>query len=184
MSGEINWGEPIEVVSDSGRICEALLKRSSSAGGRKVFWETTQSAYAHSFFDNGLPHPGLSSWEVRNAPQSNSKPHLAPSGGEVGPEVVLTAEQASVLRKTLAGIGACVGTTLGHQTVFVPAHLVAEAREALSLLPEPVDADERQAINVLAECGWIDSDDNYDAAKELALAGIQRGRSLEKGEAS
>jgi len=116
------------------------------------------------------------------------RPATAPRPSEVGQEVVLTAEQAEMLRKTLAGIGACVGTTIGRQTVFVPAHLVSDARQALALLPEPVDADLVEARKMAADIGipgflWSQIGRGMCDGNPLViglLAGIQRGRALEK----
>lgn len=112
-------------------------------------------------------------------------------------EVVLTAEQAEMLRKTLAGIGACVGTTIGHQTVFVPARLVSEARQALALLPEPVDGDLVEARKILSDA-YEAGGQLYLAARQTVMAGnaddeprlqavllgIRRGRALERGGAA
>lgn len=82
------------------------------------------------------------------------------SGGGV---ITLTADQAAMLRKVLAAIGGCVGTTIGHQTFFVPAQVVQDARDALALLPKPVDGDLVECRKVLAE--------RYPDSAQLILAG-------------
>jgi hypothetical protein len=53
----------------------------------------------------------------------------------------------------------------------------AEARAIVAEL-EPVDHNE--AVKVLAICGWVDDDASYDAAKDVAMEALKRGRELQK----
>lgn len=89
--------------------------------------------------------------------------------------VTLTADQVAMLRKVLAAIGGCVGTTIGHQTFFVPAQVVQDARDALALLPEPVDADREEAKKIAAE--WYSEEAPHI---DPLTAAIRRGRALER----
>lgn len=113
--------------------------------------------------------------------------------------VTLTADQAAMLRNVLAAIGGCVGTVIGHQTFFVPAQVVQDARDALALLPEPVDGDlveaREMAIDLMSKT--VIANGNPQAAPEIVriregkgdtnsyvvacLAAIRRGRALERG---
>jgi len=90
MNSMIDWNDKLLVVSDSGRECEAVVKPGSVEGNRRIFWETTTSAYSHSFFDNGMPHPGISCWEVRN---------VAPKEVEWGPEIKVEGKRPEWLRE-------------------------------------------------------------------------------------
>lgn len=105
--------------------------------------------------------------------------------------VTLTADQAVMLREVLTAIGGCVGTTIGHETFFIPAQVVQDARDALALLPEPVDADLVEARECVAAV--YEAASRHDLAKitrnggqdkrlrvQSALAAIRRGRALER----
>lgn len=87
--------------------------------------------------------------------------------------VTLTADQVAMLRNVLAAIVGCVGSTIGHVTVFVPSHLVQAARDALALLPEPVDADREEAKKIAAE--WYSEEAPHI---DPLTAALKRGREL------
>jgi len=174
----IRWDEPIEAVHEDGIIIPVEGIHN---------WPNTEWPHAgvadreHIYMrDDGrcsrATWGDMTGWRIRNVAQAPETGSTAPSPSEVGPEVVLTAEQAEMLRKTLAGIGACVGTTIGHHTVFVPARLICEAREALALLPEPVDADEAEVQFILHRWEENELETTEDAVREA----LKRGRALEK----
>lgn len=91
--------------------------------------------------------------------------------------ITLTKDEADMLRKLLTAIGGCVGRTLGHLTVFVPADLVEEARKAVALL-EPVDGDLLAMREDAKAAGWHDVRVEQFEAGLLDLWKRARGRAL------
>lgn len=126
-------------------------------------------------------------WEMRAvmAALSVAQPEVPTPSPELTARMVeIPADQAELLWRVLTSIGACVGTTLGHATVFVPAELVDEAREAATMFPEPVDPDLIEARRCAADwCAGMEDIIISGASDKsgyvtVALAAIKRGRAL------
>ena len=95
--------------------------------------------------------------------------------------VTLTADQVAMLRNVLAAIGGCVGTVIGHQTFFVPAQVVQDARDALALLPEPVDADLVEARSIIADAFRdYSGDEGDDSARMVEEGKMDDGGSVKR----
>lgn len=123
MSSEINWSAPIEAVHEDGRVVSVLVRNDR----RDDFVLVNLPGEFLTYFDRitGLARYPECGWTIRNAAQVPETAPTAPSGGEVGPEVV---ERMIALVRAVSGHG---GTMVN----------LSEARAIVALLPEPVDAD-------------------------------------------
>lgn len=71
--------------------------------------------------------------------------------------VTLTADQAALLRKVLAAISGfgnnpvITGNLTSNTHRLIPMHLIQEARDAVTMLPEPVDPDVAFAREIIAD---------------------------------
>lgn len=173
MSGEINWREPIEAVTAQGTAVVAHVI-GAHANGWLVFIAGWTCAVV-AFLDGTIIN---SQWRIRNVAQAPETGPTAPSGGEVGSEVV---ERALELVRDL----------VSADRFYIDA-LAKRAAEIVALLPEPVDADLVEARKLAASLIEHHSPvmaaqiaaghgDDYAPLKHV-LAGLKAGRSLEKGE--
>lgn len=85
--------------------------------------------------------------------------------------ITLTADQAAMLRKVLAAIGGCGSVNHIHGHAYAPPQLIQEARDALALLPEPVDADLVEARSIIADAFRDYSGDESDDSARLVEEG-------------
>lgn len=100
--------------------------------------------------------------------------------------VTLTADQAAMLRKMLDAIGRSGAIDYVHGQACIPSHLIQEARDAVALLPEPVDADLVEARRIAAaRCSdpldrirFLNGENDDGVAVPAILAGLKRGREL------
>lgn len=101
---------------------------------------------------------------------------LANRPTDVGPEVVctLTDDQTAILRSTL--------TSIANSRFSI--HCIA-AKNALALLPEPVDADEAEAARIIRDL-ILCNDDHITQArvKHLLIRAVKAGRALASGDRS
>lgn len=173
----IDWSREIEIVSDSGRVCSAVLKPGSTEGLREVYWHTPSSAYCHRFFDNGMPYPGLSCWEVRNALIGGYTYTVRPED-----EAALLASDP-LSRPTPDERAVALAKRFAQDDVPVDEYLAlkAEARAILAALEPDIELEEARKIAK----DWLIYDDantlqaNEPSMKAI-LKAIRRGRQLEK----
>ncbi len=186
MSGEINWGEPIEAYHTDGRVVAAfLVKHDHDDPDLPALVAIHGLTDTHWVGQSGRVR--RLDWTIRNVAQAPETGSTAPSGGEVGPEVgVWVTSDVNVRMEAL-----CRSMTHGlTETGGVYPSLSSmdhyhEARAIVALLPEPVDADEAEAAKIAQ--GMIYGNDDsvsHDRIVRLLKDAIKRGRALEKGEAA
>lgn len=88
MNGEINWSQPIEAVSGTGGAVYPAI------------WDQGNSRRYVTFNGNRLLCDDIGNtgygWRIRNVATPPADARTAPSGGEVGPEVVPMVEGMTV----------------------------------------------------------------------------------------
>ena len=191
MSEGITWGPEIAV---NGKRPEWLADDDRMQCLPSPDWKVGAD-WVHPLDDNHawacLTHIRLPADHPHYAAQ---EPRTAPSGGEVGSEVVdalrgALTRSVTALNDWLATYAddLCdpehVATARARIAEFGTLAYIAEVqqqnRAALALLPEPVDADRVEAVDLLDSFG-----EAFPDAVSLATAAIKRGRALEKGEAA
>lgn len=196
MSG-VDWSAPIEAVHEDGRVSRGVMFEgyAKSHPEAAMCWMPTE--FRTYFGRDGEPIYPECGWRIRNVLQpaadakgidSTDTLPTAPSGGEVGPEVV--ERMIALVRRLSASLdkGSTVFPSLSSMEHY------AEARAIVALLPEPVDADlveaRRIAVEQLTAPGQSEvflgliadgTNDHYSEVR-IALAAIKRGRALAAGD--
>lgn len=170
MNGEINWSQPIEAVHEDGRVV-AVCRCDSPEGAYHISPSLPGGWFA--FGSDGAHLAHNAGWRIRNVATPPADARTAPNGGEVGPEVV---ERMIALVREVARMPKGYS---GYASIRNAAG--DEARAIVALLPEPVDADEQYARDLIREQGWLGVGEIGGQAVLRMIATAHRaGRVLEK----
>lgn len=182
MSGEINWSAPIEAVHEDGRVVGAVVE-DNAVPPDDMTWGVRRNDRRYMHVENdGTPYSRMNDfkgWRIRNVAKAAETGPTAPSGGEVGPEVV---ERMIAFLRRLDG----------WDGSYALASDMTEARAIVALLPKPVDADlvaARRAVSEMKLFQHVAHQILAGAWDELGIIGATRDairstRALEKGEAA
>ena len=162
----IDWNKPIEAVHEDGRVVSVTLMRH----GQGPWYDVTPSLGAHwSFQPEGHHSDPLCKWRIRNVAST-------------------TPERDPALWDRMEALVREMASQRGPEPRFIE-----RARAIVAALPKPVDPDLIEARSIVAnakphvaEYSGQDilaglEDDCF--AMLVALAGIRRGRALQRGEA-
>ncbi len=197
----VDWSAPIEAVHEDGRVVPMIFGHFDRSGDPVTTDSPAPQSNVH-WKKDGQDWCVRSGWRIRNVAQPAHKPRTAPSGGEVGPEVVDVHDLREARRKDALlwdrMESLCRSMTHGlTETGGVYPSLSSmdhyhEARAIVALLPEEVDTDLIEAreavICAMPDQGslWADAvrAGQMDDGNMVRIALIARRRSLEKGEAA
>lgn len=170
--GPVDWSHPIEAWNPiTGKTVPMQLE--GGRGGSRYTQDCPDPSTSNtSWREDGANRCVGSPWRIRNVAQPAADAPTAPSGGEVGPEVV---ERCIALVRAAAE-----RERTGYNWTF-PQEWHAEARAIVALLPEPVDGDLVEARKI---CERINPEMHAVSGdlEEVALAAIKRGRALAAGD--
>lgn len=188
MTSDITWGPEIRV--DGVRpewlgigLCKAFVDDDNIFAGWTEDYEDrleTDPAGWKWVKEDGSPRITIIRLPADHPHYATLSHPTAPSGVEVGPEVVAKVREA--IRQALQ----CTPTINPYRGVieYDCGDPWAILRETLALLPEPVDPDAEVAVKILADKGLAESDPAYDAAYDAVLDALSCGRALAAGDRS
>lgn len=198
---KVDWGKPIEAVHEDGRVVAVALYEAECQPDEEGDYEIyppreVPTAY---FREDGWPSPNGGGqgcrWRIRNVTltqqDATSGEVACPTGAEnARVEPGQFAESAKIIRATVNAVFAeninDQASRLGVRPVETESpgwwqQRVRKAAVLAALLPEPVDADEQYARDLIREQGWLGVGEiGGQAVLHMIAKAHREGRALER----